>query len=273
MSNDKTAAALDQLNTGVTELITSDKWTDYLTTQARFHNYSANNVLLIMVQCPTATTVAGYRAWQKLDRQVRKGEKAIRILAPCTVKTNPDDPESTGRKLVGFRVASVFDVTQTDGEPLPTVTEQLDGDAPETLLDALADQIAAAGYHFTIGQVPGSANGITDPADKTVTVQAGMSPAMTAKTTAHELAHVLLHTDGDHLTEACQQDRGRAEVEAESVAYVVMAAAGIPSDGYTFGYLAGWSGGDVDKVKATAAVVQRCASKILDRLDSEQVAA
>jgi antirestriction protein ArdC len=265
MTNDKTQAAIDQLEKGVAELIESDSWTDYLATQAKFHRYSPNNALLIMLQRPDATMVAGYRAWIKdHKRHVRKGEKGIRILAPCSVWKDPDDHDA-GRKLIGFRVVSVFDIGQTDGEPLPEITEQLQGDAPAELHAQLVELITGQGFTYTDAPTGDASNGWTNFGDRRVNVDTGLSPAMRTKTTAHELAHVLLHDPADPDRPA---SRELVEVEAESVAYVVCHALGIDSGGYSLGYVAGWSGGDPDKVRAVAARVQRTASKILDTIDA-----
>lgn len=260
---DKTAEALAALDTQLAELIDSGRWTDYLDFQTRFHTYSANNVMLIMAQMPTATHVAGYQAWKKdHGRQVRKGEHGLRILAPCTVWKDKDNHDA-GRTLIGFRVTSVFDVSQTDGEPLPSVVDHLTGDAPDHLLAGLVDAITAAGYTYERGPT-GTANGYTDYTGRTVRVSDTLTGAMAAKTTAHELAHVLMHhPDSD------RPARDVCEIEAESVAYVVMAAHGIDSGGYTLGYVAGWSGGDVATVKTTATRVAAHAKKILATLSTD----
>jgi antirestriction protein ArdC len=158
----------------------------------------------------------GYRAWQALGRQVRAGERGISILAPCTYKRTNDEDDAETRVLRGFRVAHVFDVSQTDGKPLPTpAVTRLEGEAPSGLWEALSAQVEATGFTLERHDIAGTANGTTDFGSRLVTVDAGLSPAQAAKTLAHELAHVLLHTG----TEYALGCRGRAEVEAESVAY------------------------------------------------------
>lgn len=271
---EKVAALTAQLDEQLTELVTGEDWTRALAMQAKFHSYSANNVFLILIQRPDATRVAGYRRWQSLGRQVRKGEKGIAILAPC-VYTKTD--EATGekvRRLGGFRVEHVFDLSQTDGEPLdePVRPVLLAGEAPAGLWDALAAQVEGAGYTVERGDC-GGANGRTSPADRTVRVRADVDDAQAAKTLAHELAHVLLVDHHNPLTYlSC---RGRCEVEAESVAYVVSQANGLATGSYTLPYVASWASGDLAVIRATFDRVGRTARQILDAMATaaEEVAA
>ncbi len=259
--HDKLAEVHEQLAQAVEALASGEDWRAMLATAARFHTYSPNNVLLILRQFPRATRVAGYRAWQGFGRQVRKGERGIAVLAPCTYKAKPDaDDQREGdegrRVLRGFRVVHVFDVSQTDGEPLPVLAAPLlEGDAPAALWDALAAQIQAAGFSIERGDC-GGANGRTDFVGRIVRVRADVEAAQASKTLAHELAHVLL----DHGTVSC---RGRAEVEAESVAFLVCAGAGMETNSYSFPYVTMWAGGDGEAVRATAARVITTARAIL----------
>jgi hypothetical protein len=251
-----------QIERGVAELVEGEDWRRWLEVAARFPGYSFRNTLLIRLQCPSASAVMGYRAWQGLGRQVKGGERGIRILAPCLYKRDDDSDEPT-RVLRGFKAASVFDVSQTLGEPLPKPggVTLLDGDAPAGFWEALAAQIEAAGFDLDRAEPPGTANGTTDFATRTVTVRASLSAAQAAKTLAHEVAHVLLHTGTEYAT-GC---RGRAEVEAESVAYIVCQAAGLQSATYSFGYVAHWSGGDTKVIHETAERVVTCARHVLER--------
>jgi hypothetical protein len=250
-----------QIERGVAELVEGEDWRRWLEVAARFPRYSFRNTLLIRMQCPSASAVMGYRAWQALGRQVRAGERGIRILAPCVYKRD-DDPDEPTCVLRGFKAASVFDVSQTEGEPLPrpAAVTLLEGDAPAGLWDALAGQVVGEGFTLERSELPGTANGTTDFGARTVTVRASLSAAQAAKTLAHELAHVLLHSGTEYAT-GC---RGRAEVEAESVAYVVSQAAGLVTSGYSFGYVAHWSGGDTKIIQETADRVITCARAILE---------
>jgi DNA primase len=265
-----------EIERGVAELVEGEDWRRWLEVAARFPRYSFRNTLLICLQCPEASAVMGYRAWRSLGRNVKAGERGIRILAPCLYKRRDDEDlhdDEGSRVLRGFKAASVFDVSQTEGEPLPRPAgvTLLDGEAPEGLWDALASQVLAEGLTLERAEIPGTANGTTDFGARTVTVRASLSAAQAAKTLAHELAHVLLHSGTEYAT-GC---RGRAEVEAESVAYVVCQAGGLVTSGYSFGYVAHWSGGDTKVIQETAERVVTCARQILDRarLVESQVAA
>src|SRR5690348_9342487 len=146
-SNDKLGRAHELLTRAVGELVSGEDWAAMLSLAGRFHRYSANNALLINLQCPDATRVAGYQAWQRLGRQVRKGEKGIAILAPVVYRRRPvdaTDPDALVGVLAGFRVAFVFDISQTEGDPLPEIpVVALAGDAPAAPWDLLANQVGA----------------------------------------------------------------------------------------------------------------------------------
>lgn len=257
-----------QLENQVAELVTGEDWAKMLQTASRFHRYSANNVMLIMVQRPDATRVAGFQTWKSLGRYVRKGEHGIRILAPCRYKVETDDGDD--RWIVrGFTTATVFDVSQTDGADLPDAVPAvlLEGEAPAGLWDGLAKQVAEAGFMLERCQPEqiGGANGRTDFGARTVRVRSDVSDAQATKTLAHELGHILCGHEVSLF--GC---RGRLEVEAESVAYVVCQAQGMASDGYSLPYVAGWSGGDVAQVRQTAETVVRVAGGICEALEASQ---
>jgi hypothetical protein len=272
LSPEQRQARLDdahqRLTTAVEQLRTSEDWLGYLAAMRRFHNYSASNVLLITMQRPDATRVAGFGTWKSLGRSVKKGAKGIAVLAPMTRRIpvdgeGDDAPEETVTRVCGFRIVYVFDVSDTEGAPLPVPgTTTLAGDPPSDMWDALSGQLAAEGYTVelvdAIACSPG-ANGVTIPDRHLVQVAtAGRTPAGHARTLAHELAHVLLHAD--HLAGAT---RRRIEVEAESVAYLVADGFGLGTGDYTVGYVTHWSEGNPDLVLATATTVQRCAARIL----------
>jgi antirestriction protein ArdC len=269
-TEDKLEALHNQLAEAVVELASSDGWQRMLTIAARFHDYSPSNILLIGAQRPDATRVAGFRTWLALGRHVTNGEHGIAILAPCVYKADDAgpraDPSAPGRAadpaavteadqdaqrvLRGFKVVHVFDISQTDGEPLPTVEPApLDGEAPQRLTDHLTALTAEAGYRLERGPCRG-ANGYTDFAARVVRVIDTASPAQFVKTLAHELGHIRAdheHRFNDYATSiAC---RGQAEIEAESIAYLVTARAGLDASAYSVPYLAGWAGGDVDLLR------------------------
>jgi antirestriction protein ArdC len=274
VGEDRLAAIHAQLLDQVTALASSQAWRAMLKVAARFHSYSPNNVLLIAAQHPEATRVTGYRAWTHLGRQVRKGERGIAILAPVLHHDKPGDqptPPTTspGRpahaadppaRVAGFRVTHVFDISQTDGPDLPDIRPTVvAGAAPLGLWADLLDQVEAAGYQFGYADLA-PANGRTDFTDRTVLIDRTLPGAQKTKTLAHELAHVTLHAPDvrpDGLT------RDRAEIEAESVAYVVTAAHGLATEDYTVPYVTGWAGGDATLVAATATRVLTTARSVL----------
>lgn len=263
---DRLASAHADLVTAVESLTSGDDWQRMLELASHFHHYSANNVLLIMLQRPDATRVAGYRAWQGMGRQVRKGERGIRILAPFHYRykvSDGDGTEVSQEGTRGFTTVTVFDVSQTEGDVLPDVRPMLlDGADDAGLWDALSVQVTAAGYKIERGDCFG-ANGCTDHRMRSVRVRTDVSDAQAAKTLAHELTHVLLHPD----TAEYFRCRGRSEVEAESVAFLVCQAAGLVSDGYSWPYIAHWSDGDSQVVQDAAGRVLDAAQTILARLN------
>lgn len=258
------AAVHEKLTASVSALTSSEAWRQMLTVAARFHRYSPNNVLLITVQRPDATLVAGYRTWQQVGRHVIKGERGIAILAPVVSRDQTEDgpDEEAGDKpwvLRGFRVTHVFDISQTDGKPLPeTGPALLAGGSPHGLWDALAAQVHNAGFTLDRGDC-GDANGYTDHRNRHVRVRADVSDAQACKTLAHELGHVLLHGPDDP-----PRPRHVAEVEAESVAYIVGAAAGLPTDGYSVPYVAGWANGETDVIAESATRVLATARQVIE---------
>lgn len=268
----ETTAIHAELDAKLAALVTSDDWRAALDVAARFPRYSPNNVLWLMLQADqrgiSLERVAGFKAWQALGRQVRKGETALRVLAPAKYKTTDEKTGEDRWQLRGFTTACVFDISQTDGDDLPDVRpDLLSGDASG--LDDVVALIRGAGFTFAL--VPpnelGSANGTTDHSTRSVVVRDDMSPTQTLKTTVHEYAHVLLHGECGY-----RADRGRLEIEAESVAYVVLTHAGITPDGYSLPYVAGWATGDLDKIRATTETVITTAHRIITALSERTLA-
>ncbi len=258
---------LDILTQGIESLTTSDAWRAHLEVQGRFHRYSFSNALLISSQDPGATRVAGFTAWKKLGRAVRKGERALWILAPMTGRRARSDDGEERRPIVGFRPVPVFDVAQTDGEPLPEVCRNLRGDDPRSCFGLLVARAGRLGYTVETTELPGSTNGDCAFARRRIRVEGRNEPAQQVKTLAHELAHALLHEGTD--------DRVLAELEAESAAFVVCRTLGFDTSDYSFGYVACWAGGGpeaVARVKSSGARIQRAASAILEAFDVEDAA-
>lgn len=296
-----------RLTDAVEQLVTGDDWKRALEFAARFRARSFNNTLLIWTQHlaafdegrvlePTPSLVAGFKQWQTLGRQVEKGQSGYMIYAPVMGRfasrtpavteswrrlaryEKPQPGEATRSRLIGVRPAYVWDVSQTNGEPIPSLpqAELLVGEAPGGLWDGLTRQIHAAG--FTVVRVPHEgmihgANGLTDFGERTVAVRENMDPAAQVKTLSHELAHVLLH--GPDQPDAVRH-RGIGEVEAESVALMIGAAHGMDTSSYTIPYVAGWAGSvngksPVEVVQATGERVRKTAASILDQLDTGMI--
>lgn len=256
-----------QLASAVESIVTGEDWQQALSFASRLHHYSARNVFLLSFQCAergiSASYVAGYRTWQSLGRQVRKGEKGLAVLAPCTYKSTDEETGEDVYRVRGFRIEHVFADSQTDGDaevptrPRPVL---LTGDGPEGLWTALAKLVADSGFQLVTEHLDGP-NGRTDYTTRVVSIGDHLEPAAAVKTLAHEVAHVMLH-DG------FSGSRDRAECEAESVAYLVLDAFGIGSDDYSFPYVAGWSEGKSETVSAALDTAKKCAGEILDQLSA-----
>jgi len=264
---------IEKLTEGISKLTTSEEWQHYLDYQSRFHRYSFGNVLLIALQCHEATQVAGFNAWRKLNRLVRKGEKAIWILAPIFYKaTDAKETETTVVEKVirGFKYVPVFDVAQTDGEELPSITNRLGGDDPDGSYATLLTVAQSIGFAVEDHEFDGSTNGDCSHGEHRIRVETRNTPAQRVKTLAHEIAHAMLHEKYD--------SRAFAELEAESTAYVVCQALGIDSSDYSFGYVANWAGGGdqaIARIKASGERIQKTAATILRTFEpaAEEVAA
>lgn len=264
-TTDKAQQIHEELQDGVRALVTSDDWTRALEVAARFHRYSFSNTMLILMQRPDATQVAGFNTWKKLGRHVLRGENGIKILAPMTARKTVTDEETgeeqTIRIIRGFKVVHVFDVSQTDGKPLPDVQapELLTGEASAETWDRLVGFAGTLGYTVlreTHAAIP-QANGVCDYQARTISVRPDLQGAQALKTLVHEIAHAVLHGVGS-------AERSTAEVEAESTAFVVLRALGHSPEGYSFPYVAGWSGGDLKVVQETGERVVDAARRILE---------
>lgn len=281
----------DKLEEGLKELFESEKYKTYLSTMSKFHNYSFNNTLLIAMQKPEATLVAGYKAWQKnFERHVNKGEKAIRILAPAPYKIKEErdklDPvtgemmfdengmpqkEQVEVTIPAFRAVSVFDVSQTDGKPIPELEAQELLSTVEGYEDFVQALMNVALVPIGFEDIPGDSKGYFHTEEKRIAVQENMSESQTLKTMVHEVAHSMLHNkeiNRDDLMEAPAKDRNTKEVEAESVAYTVCQHFGIDTSDYSFGYIAGWSSGkDMKELKSSLDTIRKTASELITGIE------
>ena len=265
-AQERAQAALDRLGEGVRAVYDSERWEAWLRSLSRFHDYSLGNTILIAMQMPTATQVASFRSWKRdFNRYVKKGERGIEILVPMLVRDrDEDDPDAERRRLVGFRVGHVFDVSQTDGEPLPTLVDEVS--SPFGRCEAVLDAVrAVSAYPVTFSlDLPEGTNGCFRRGES-IAIRANMPEGQTVKTALHELAHSRLH-DGDPMAEG-MPDRAVREVQAESVAYAVSAALGLDTSGYSFGYVASWAIGKTDEeMRACLQVVRDEARAMLEDL-------
>jgi antirestriction protein ArdC len=259
---------VEKLTEGIRSLTSSDEWLRYLDFQSRFHSYSFGNVLLIAAQMPHASRVAGFRSWQRTNRFVRKGEKAIWILAPLVYKQTDETSDDTQRAIRGFKYVPVFDVSQTDGEDLPTPCHRLLGSDTEGCFAKLVAVAHSLGFTVEDAELPGTTNGDCSHELRRIRVELTNSPAQRVKTLAHEVAHAILH----------EKFAGRAiaELEAESTAFVICESLGIDSSDYSFGYVANWAGGGDTAIAAIKVVgdrIQKTAEQILDAMSDDAVAA
>ena len=280
-----------QLEEGIQNLFESAAYKTWLDTMSRFHDYSLNNTLLIASQKPDATLVAGYTAWQKtFGRQVNKGEKAIRILAPAPYKrmaevdkvnpetgeilTNPDGSYAKETKEIvvpAFKVVSVFDVSQTEGRELPTLgVDELTGDVEQydRFLEALKQSCPVP---IAFEQIPTGAKGYFHTVENRIALQENMSQVQTVKTLIHEMAHQKLHSIDPKVTDPNEPklSRNSKEVEAESVAYTICKHFGIDSSDYSFAYIAGWSKGkDTPELKASLNRIRSVANDMITEISA-----
>ena len=280
----------DKLERGLTELFSSDSYKNYLSTMSKFHNYSFNNTLLIAMQKPEASLVAGYKAWQKnFDRHVNKGEKAIRILAPAPYKIKEErdkiDPvtqeimldrdgnpqkEEVEITIPSFRAVSVFDVSQTDGKPIPQLeAKELLSDV-EGYQDMIHAVEAVSPVPIEMEEIAGESKGYFDREARRIAVQENMSESQTLKTMIHEVAHSMLHNKEMEQDEQARKDRNTKEVEAESIAYTVCQHFGVDTSENSFGYIAGWSSGrDTKELKSSMDTIRRAASELITGIEEQ----
>ena len=269
----------EKLEEGLRDLFNSEKYKNYLTTMSKFHNYSFNNTLLISMQRPDASLVAGYGAWQKnFDRHVKKGAKGIKIISPVKLKVDMEDkdsPEEGATKKVEvtkFKVATVFDVSDTEGKELPAIgVDQLTGQVEKYhQLTKAIEEISKVPIEYR--NIDGGAKGFFSQKENKIVVQKDMTQAQTLKTLIHELAHSILHGQLENgvESEGSKKDRRTKEVEAESVAFTVCSYFGVDTSDYSFGYIAGWSSGkEMEELKSSMQTIRRTSNEIICSIEYE----
>ena len=295
-SKDRMREIVDSIENGIKELFESDKYQQYLSTMSRFHRYSVNNTMLIYMQRPDATHVAGFNKWRdQFGRNVLKGEKGIRIIAPTPYKKKVEeiktDPETNapvldadGKAIIEekeiripmFKVVSVFDVSQTYGKPLPQLAADLSGNVQqyEVFMEALR---RASPVPMEIKPVARDTDGFFSIKAQSITIRAGMSEVQTVCAAVHEIAHAKLH-DYEHMTELAddgetilvpgEKSRNTEEVEAESISYAVCQYYGIETGENSFGYIATWSKGkELKELRASLETINKTASELITDID------
>lgn len=277
---DRIKELTDKLEAGIKEVFTSGRYREYLSAMNKFHSYSYNNSLLILMQKPEASYVAGFKTWETLGRHVKKGEKGITILAPCPYKSvnyvdviEPDtgqvkrDEQGNVMKerkeisRASFKAISIFDISQTEGKPLPELVKELQGEIPDykILMDSIRD-VAPVPIRFDVWNE--TKKGYYDLENQEIVIKSGMSDLQTIKTAIHETTHSILHKDKEHT-----KDSRTMEVEAESVAFICCQHLGLDTSDYSFGYLAGWSSNkELPELKASLQTIQKTAHGVIEQL-------
>lgn len=282
----------DRLEQGITELFDSERYKDYLRVMSKFHNYSFRNTLLIAMQAPDASLVAGFNAWKNTHgRNVKKGEKGIKIFAPSPYKVKREmekiDPQ-TQQPIIGkdgkpvteekeitvpaYKVVSVFDVSQTEGREIPSIgADELTGDV-DRYKDFFAALEKTSPVPIGFENIESSSHGYYHLEEKRIAIQEGMSELQTLKTAIHEIAHAKLHDidlNAPQEEQGDRPDRRTREVQAESVAYTVCQHYGLDTSDYSFGYVAGWSSGkELSELKSSLETIRNAAVEIIDSIDA-----
>jgi antirestriction protein ArdC len=251
------AAAREQMRAGIEALRSSDGWRRWAEVRARFHRYSRHNSFLILAQRPDATQVAGYRRWQELGRQVRHGERAIRIWAPRVVRERDAETGERKKSVVGFMAVPVFDVSQTDGAPLPKAPapEPLTGDSHADRVDGLRAAATSLGIDISIEPIDGPMEGYYSPRLKRIVVDSAQAPNAIVATLVHELAHA-------HGVSYERYGRAAAEVIAETAAYVALRAIGLQADAACIPYVAAWAEDSAEALERHAQTVDEVAEQL-----------
>jgi len=284
----KAKNAFERLIKGVEKVVTSEKWREFLKVQAKFHNYSFNNSLMIFLQMPTATRVAGFKNWNKLGRKVKKGEKGIKILVPAKYTYFYIEDEEGNEKRVflnqatkeqkelikageiktysgmTFKVGHVFDISQTEGKPLPEICKPLDGEPEEAkrFFEALSKVITIPVIEE---KIQGGAHGYYHIEKDVIALEVRNALSHKAKTLVHEYTHSMLDKKDSNI----KQKRHEAEIVAESVAFIVADYFGLDTSSYSFEYVAAWAGADPKEILKKGNLIQKTAQKIIEQVEGK----
>ena len=279
---------MEMLEKGVKEVFTSDKFTEYLSTMSKFHNYSVKNILWLQMQNPNASRIGGMYTWNKLGRKVNKGEKSLRVLAPykhkkeiemdkINPKTNSAYVDKNGKKVrekqpvewMSFKAVPVFDISQTNGKDLPTLISELEGNVNNyDYMKSSLKEVAKIPIEFE--NIENGSKGYYHLAEKRIAINEGMSEQQTIKTMIHEITHSRLHSTDKQIENKDTIERNTMEIEAESVAFVVSKHFGIDTDDYSFGYVAGWSKDkDLKQLETSLKTIQKEANSLITEVEEK----
>ena len=286
MNRNQVEEITKKLEQGIKDLFQSDRFKDYLKVMSRFHHYSFQNSMLISLQCPDATRVAGFNDWKnKFGRSVKKGEKGIKIFAPAPYKINreQDKLDANGNPIKdkngnvlkepveitvqAYKLTTVFDISQTEGKELPELVTTLKNNVDDfhNFYKAL-EKSSPVSIRFI--PISGGTNGFYNLVDKTISIDESLSEEQTIKTCIHEITHAILHDRDSGLEKDKKPDKMTREVQAEAVAYTVCRHFGINSSDYSFGYIAGWSSGrELSELKESMDVIRKTSCDLIDKIE------
>lgn len=285
--SEKIKELTERLENGIREFWKGDKFKTYLNTLAHFRSYSLNNQLLIAIQKPDATLCAGYSTWKLEGRYVKQGEKGIQILCPAPyrkkIPQDKTDP-ATGEIIYGkdgkpekewvehifpaFKIGYTYDISQTDGRELPSIANRLTENVSnyDQILQAV---VTVSPVPVSFEEIPGETNGFYHLAEKRIAVQKGMSESMTLKTTIHEISHAVLHDPDVNPHDVNDRKKG---IQAEAIAYAICSYLGIDSSDYSFGYITGYSGQDVEELRESMETIRETSCYLIDQIDRQLTA-
>lgn len=280
---EKMSEIQERLMAGTKEIYESGKWAEYISVMSKFPHYSINNCILIASQCPHASYVCGYKKWNEFNRNVLKGESGIMIFAPIKGKVETEEPkfdenakpvlnedgtqqsEKVTREYKTFRPCYVFDLSQTEGDPLPTLATRLEESVEdyETLKNIL---VSVSPVPISFEEVPGEANGFYSPTEMRIVVQDGMPELQTIKTMLHEIAHATYGHGGKD----DKWDKESREIQAESTAFWVAGMLGLDTGDYSFGYITGWSKDrEVSELKENLELIKNTANDLVTKIEEK----
>jgi len=271
MKKEQLKEITEKLENGVKELLNSDKYKEYLAFLSKFHNYSFNNTLLILLQYPTASLVAGFETWKnRHKRYVKKGEKGIKIIAPAPVKvkTKDENNEEIDKDILLYKAVTVFDISQTEGAELPLMQTQELTASVENYKDFYTKLENISPCPIIFEKIENGVKGYYSEKENKIAINEGMSELQTLKTLIHEISHATLHNSEAAKKRDKKPSRNAKETEAESIAFTVLSYLGLDTSEYSFIYLASWGGEDLKELKESLEIIRDTAAKLINAISS-----